>query len=125
MKEKLLTLLNNATNVETRKQFLISYLTLIDSVEQQAEDLATVISGLLTAIDAYKDIVSDLEKNQKEADSEELYDGMTRMGNDGNWEKYYASDGEWYVPMHQWYDEENEEWRNIRELDSEELDDYE
>lgn len=135
MKEKLLTLLNNATNVETRKQFLIAYLTLIDSVEQQAEDLATVISGLLTAIDAYKDIISDLAKNQKEANSEEklcdemtseeLYDGMTRRGDDGNWEKYCASDGEWYVPMHQWYDEENEEWRNIRELDSEELDDYE
>ena len=110
MKEKLLTLLNNATNVETRKQFLIAYLTLIDSVEQQAEDLATVISGLLTAIDAYKDIISDLAKNQKEADSEKLYDGMTRRGDDGSWERYDANVNEWYVPCDEYYDENMEEW---------------
>lgn len=125
MKEKLLTLLNNATNVETRKQFLIAYLTLIDSVEQQAEDLATVISGLLTAIDAYKDIVSDLAKNQKEADSEELYDGMTRRGDDGTWERYSASDKEWCVPLYEFYDEDAGEWVLDPESDSEELDDYE
>lgn len=123
MKEKLLTLLNNAPNVETRKQFLIAYLTLIDSVEQQAEDLATVISGLLTAIDVYKDIISDLEKNQKEADSEELYDGMTRRGDDGTWEKYSANDGEWYTPADEYYVESADKWFPLEEMEFDE--DYE
>ena len=45
MEEKLLSLLKSAPNAETRKQFLIAYLTLTNSIEQQ-EDLATVIGEL-------------------------------------------------------------------------------
>ena len=42
--------------------------------------------------------------------SEELYDGMTRRGDDGTWERYDANINEWYTPCDEYYDEDMEEW---------------
>lgn len=100
MEERLLSLLKSAPNAETRKQFLIAYLTLTDSIEQQAENLATIIGELFFTIDFYRDMVH----------GEELYDGMTRRGDDGTWERYDANVNEWYTPCDEYYDEDMEEW---------------
>lgn len=100
MKRKLSNLLRNAQNTETRKQFLIAYLTLTNSIEQQAEDLATIISELFCAIDFYQDMTN----------SEALYDGMTRMSDDGTWERYDEDEFKWYTPCDEYYDEDMEEW---------------
>lgn len=110
MKENLMNLLKNAKNVAERKQFLFAYLSLVDSVEQQAEDLATIVESLFTVVDFYKDELTNLLKAQKEADSEEPYDGMTRRGNDGTWERYDANVNEWYTPCDEYYDEDMAEW---------------
>ena len=131
MKDNLMNLLKNARNVVERRQFLFVYLSLVDSVEEQAEDLATIVDSLFSVADFYKNELTKSLKAQEEDynkklyDNRKLYDGMTRQGDDGTWERYDANVNEWYVPMHQWYDEDNEVWRNIRELDSEEIEDYE
>lgn len=102
MKKKLLNLLRNDPdlNKEKRKQFLIAYLTLTNSIEQQAEDLASIFTELFWVIDSYADMTG----------SEVLYDGATRMSNDGTWERYDADENEWYTPCDEYYDEDMEEW---------------
>ena len=110
MKDNLMSLLKNARNVVERRQFLFAYLSLVDSVEQKAEDLATIIDGLFTVTDFYKDKLTTLLKNQKEANSKEPYDGMTRRGDDGSWERYDSNVNEWHTPCDEYYDEDMGEW---------------